>query len=80
MVEGLSGEFIGDLDSTMGQFVSWVCNFALVRIFGISQTISLVLIQKILTNTKQAKRSFFIQSHTAITSIVLCESWNQMRI
>ena len=34
------------------QFVPLVCDFALVRIFGTQQTISLVFIPKILTNTK----------------------------
>ena len=36
----------------LGAICSGVCNFALIRIFGISQTPSLVSIPKILTNTK----------------------------
>ena len=80
MGEDLSGEFIGKAtyEVCVDTICSGVCDFALVRIFGISQTPSLVSIPKILTNTKQAKRGFFIQSTTASTSIVfLCDYVNR---
>ena len=61
MVEDLSGEWVGRA------ICSVVCNFALVRIFGISQTISLVSIPKILTNTKATP---------PLLRLFFCESWD----